>query len=446
MSFISDLDKAIGLSKKNNLPLLIYRYDEKDLNWAKSNNYTSSQLILDSIFNDVKVIKKLQEKYILHKFNIRNLELEHDAFYDQFRYYYTPNIIILNSDLSVISFIPLIIFDGKKDIIELINNTIEEQKEKIQRIRYLNNSYKTASISNSELHELIVLENEFSLKTKDKIEKYCHNNGPLTYELVDISQAQNFTSFDFFTEYIMNAPHPEADLLRTGYLNRLIEVAKYKTKDKVEFENCMAMKLKIGEKSGLENMKVVEEFPKNALKFNLEIDNFIEYFEFYVEIIDTINIKKYGELIAEELISRFDSSKKKFLQEQDSLFNWMFREKSIEIGDSIVQLDLNEIAKKSENNYNKKTVLLLNSICWQYAINIKDQEAINKAISWAEFGLTINSSSYLLDTYAHLLYKIGKKNKAIENQKQALLKGELENIGKKTLENMKSFLKNMESE
>ncbi len=38
MSFISDLDKAIGLSKKNNLPLLIYRYDEKDLNWAKSNN------------------------------------------------------------------------------------------------------------------------------------------------------------------------------------------------------------------------------------------------------------------------------------------------------------------------------------------------------------------------------------------------------------------------
>ena len=122
-SFISDLDKAIGLSKKNNLPFLIYRYDEKNLNWEKSNNYTSPQLILDSIFNDIKVIIKLQEKYILHKFNIRNPELGHDTFYDQFRYYYTPNIIILNSDLSIMSFIPLITFDGDKSIIELIKNT-----------------------------------------------------------------------------------------------------------------------------------------------------------------------------------------------------------------------------------------------------------------------------------------------------------------------------------
>ncbi len=123
----------------------------------------------------------------------------------------------------------------------------------------------------------------------------------------------------------------------------------------------------------------------------------------------------------------------------------MFRSRSIEIGDSIVQLDLNETTKKIENDYIKETVSLLNSICWQYAININNREAIKKAINWAEFGLKINNSSYLLDTYAHLLYKTGKKNKAIEIQEQALLKGELENIGKNSLENMKSFLKGMKS-
>jgi len=63
----------------------------------------------------------------------------------------------------------------------------------------------------------------------------------------------------------------------------------------------------------------------------------------------------------------------------------------------------------------------LNSIAWLFFEKVTDKEALNNALRWSKRSLEISSDNYMfLDTYANLLYKTGKRRKAISQQTKAL--------------------------
>jgi len=63
----------------------------------------------------------------------------------------------------------------------------------------------------------------------------------------------------------------------------------------------------------------------------------------------------------------------------------------------------------------------LNNIAWNFFEKVTDKDALNNALRWSKRSLDIEPDNYMyLDTYANLLYKLGKKNKAIAVQNKTL--------------------------
>lgn len=62
----------------------------------------------------------------------------------------------------------------------------------------------------------------------------------------------------------------------------------------------------------------------------------------------------------------------------------------------------------------------LNSVAWYFFKNTDEPEHLISAEKWAERAVTLEPSHHILDTYANLLFKNGKNEKALKIGKQAL--------------------------
>jgi hypothetical protein len=63
----------------------------------------------------------------------------------------------------------------------------------------------------------------------------------------------------------------------------------------------------------------------------------------------------------------------------------------------------------------------LNMIAWGFYEKVTDNNALKNALRWSKRSLEISPNNYMyLDTYAHILHKLGKKTKAVQTQTRAL--------------------------
>lgn len=102
--------------------------------------------------------------------------------------------------------------------------------------------------------------------------------------------------------------------------------------------------------------------------------------------------------------------------------------------DSLLKMD-----KKSLSKYSQ----LLNDIAWTHFEKVSDSKALNNAVIWSKKSVDLNPANYsFMDTYANLLFKTGKTNKAIEQQTLAISlarkSGEDTKELEETLQKMKS--------
>jgi len=93
--------------------------------------------------------------------------------------------------------------------------------------------------------------------------------------------------------------------------------------------------------------------------------------------------------------------------------------------------DYSKLAIANVDKYYMKDASALNNICWTFYENMNDKEVLGKAEIWAKKACELEPSYANLDTYAAVLYKIGRKqlatetaNKAIERAKKEKLKPE----------------------
>ncbi|WP_375444320.1 thioredoxin family protein [uncultured Fibrella sp.] len=64
----------------------------------------------------------------------------------------------------------------------------------------------------------------------------------------------------------------------------------------------------------------------------------------------------------------------------------------------------------------------LNSLAWTYFETMTDPSDLNKALAWSGRSLELERNPALLDTYAQLLGKLGRKKEAIQYEEEALAK------------------------
>ncbi len=72
--------------------------------------------------------------------------------------------------------------------------------------------------------------------------------------------------------------------------------------------------------------------------------------------------------------------------------------------------------------------LIMNNICWAIYENIDDTLILDSALTWIQKSIAIYESYYNTDTYAALLYKLGRKEDALRACERALILAEQEKI------------------
>lgn len=113
-----------------------------------------------------------------------------------------------------------------------------------------------------------------------------------------------------------------------------------------------------------------------------------------------------------EQIKKIDFEKKdQLLVEIDLEFFDLKKDK-----ESYIKLASSGVVEKYLFNYGN----LLNNIAWYFFENTDDTILLNKALVWAKRSVELSSDHYNNDTYANLLFKVGRKDEAIEYEKNAI--------------------------
>lgn len=79
-----------------------------------------------------------------------------------------------------------------------------------------------------------------------------------------------------------------------------------------------------------------------------------------------------------------------------------------------------KIAEEYIRSYGGANYNFLNEVSWTMYKNITDKKQLKKALGWAEQSVRINENVYNLDTYAHLLDVLGKKEEAVKYEERAI--------------------------
>jgi thioredoxin-related protein len=88
--------------------------------------------------------------------------------------------------------------------------------------------------------------------------------------------------------------------------------------------------------------------------------------------------------------------------------------------------DYAKLATTHVDTYYLKDANTLNSIAWTFYEKVEDKDALLKAESWASKACEIEKSYANLDTYAAVLYKVGKKDLALQTANKAIDKAKKE--------------------
>jgi hypothetical protein len=86
------------------------------------------------------------------------------------------------------------------------------------------------------------------------------------------------------------------------------------------------------------------------------------------------------------------------------------------------------------DNAQKSTAFQLNEYAWGYVQMISNPKDLEDALKWSEKAIFLSESPINLDTYAHLLSKLGRKKEAKKAEKKAIKLAKKEGSDTKDLE------------
>jgi thioredoxin-related protein len=153
---------------------------------------------------------------------------------------------------------------------------------------------------------------------------------------------------------------------------------------------------------------------------------------------DQASIAKYSERMANDLMKKTPAELKKQDAETFKSIMSSFRQSGQDTTSEMFKARVNMLKSASTNAVAGQ----LNSLAWGYAQSMSDKASWKKALAWSARSLELMpTEAALMDTYANLLYKLGKKKKALQYQEMAVktapddesLKETLEKIKKNTL-------------
>jgi len=130
------------------------------------------------------------------------------------------------------------------------------------------------------------------------------------------------------------------------------------------------------------------------------------------------------------------------MQKEEIYMQYYLRTKDTEMYLKYAADFCNKLMKKGLNSPDKNDLCAnLNSVAWKFFDLTSDVMKLQEALSWSKRSLEIAPGTAMyMDTYANLLYKLGRKDDAIATEEVAIRKAEKEDVAEyqKTLAKMKA--------
>jgi len=428
MEIYTSLKNAQEIAKKEKKKLIILRTDNSTIEFSKRSGYPTSEAKIDLIIKSSQFQNAIKNDFFICSYD-QDKSLIEDQQFVKGKYFYdfTPNIIILDSKLNPLAYIPLSMYEDSNRLDKLIYLALVNFSKDYKTIKELEVTFNKKSIGTDELIKLIKLRANLYLRSKEHWNYFATKNAPLSKEIEFASETylkEDFSIHDVFFKFLMEQDESYNDI-KSSMVSNL--------KDYREMENDIESYqylTTIGDalmKNILSQDDDVSGFLNTMFpewQNGMEETNTLKMIEMYSKagndslLIVTAKrhvnsiLEKYEEKVKNHKISQsaklelFKDAIITNLPPTDTVFNWdEYKNQSIE----------SEVRSLNRDFSNE-----LNQICWYYYEIVDNKDALLEAISWCQESIRLNSSKENNDTMAHLHFKRGDKIKAIEYQTKAL--------------------------
>ncbi|WP_421800207.1 thioredoxin fold domain-containing protein [Haliscomenobacter sp.] len=143
--------------------------------------------------------------------------------------------------------------------------------------------------------------------------------------------------------------------------------------------------------------------------------------------------------IMEQKANSFLSLSNDALKKQDAESLALYKKQAILEGEDTTSAQFVLMREKMKNTVSRNTALELNELAMKYLESMTDKADLTKALAWSARSLELDRDVNFLDTYANLLYKLGRKAEAIKFETEAMEKAspEEKEMFQDTLDKMK---------
>ncbi|MCC6725626.1 MAG: hypothetical protein IT258_14050 [Saprospiraceae bacterium] len=435
---VGSLKGAFEAAKQSKKPLLVIRYEQRMVDYPNTYQNETWDSRLEALLNEAQNKQALSDGFVVYRLNTDTLNAEELQFQDQFMLYYTPNFIVFSSEGELIHFynpIPALLTNDKIDVLGELRDTLKAKATEAQVRHALQGKFDQKTISTKDLLQLITLRTNAHLKSKDAFNELAVRKAPISEELLEPILSQDFKTTDPMVRYILDNFKPKNldwAYYKTALVESLFENAKM-NKDKAEFENVLRLK---GDYSSQAIEMASEAYPENPFldeerhKEYLSEQLISEKFDFYASIADTVNVKKYGNYYAAFVLTDYEKRKKAVVDAEMAVGDYMSNS-FILSGDAkkdSVVLAIRATYEKNremkiiqmEKYFDAENARILNNIAWTYYELITQKADLEKALVWSHKSIELDENAYYQDSYAHLFFKLGDIDKAIEHETKAL--------------------------
>ncbi len=436
----STLDEAFKAAKQTGKPLLVIRYDQQMISYPKTYHDETSDSRLDAILNKEPNKQAMADEIVVYRLRADSLNTSDAQFQDQFLLDYTPNFILFSSEGEFVHFynpIPSDLSAGDVDVLGGLRDTLKTKEAELQLRSSLQGKFDTKAIATPELVQLVTMRTNAHLKSRDALNELALRKVEIPESLLQPLLSQGLKTTDPIVQYILENFKPKNldwAFYKTYLIESLFENAKAK-KDKTEFENVLLLK---GDYSTQAINMASEAYPDYPMfdgenrKEYLDEQLLSEKFDFYASISDTVNVRKYGLQYANYILHDYEERKQAVVDDQIEMSDYMTnsfvltgdaKQDSVVLAIRAAYEKNKEFRrKKEEQNFDSENARILNHISWTFFEVITEKPDLEKALGWSQKSVELEDNLYYLDTYAHLLFKLGFVDKAIEQETKALEK------------------------
>ncbi|MGX7685945.1 hypothetical protein ACWA1C_02175 [Flectobacillus roseus] len=427
-SFEKNLNDAFIKAKKSNKNLLIYRYDSTSIYLSKTNKQNTDDYLLDSLLRVSGEKNIFTKDFVLLPLEINSDKKDEKEFRSELILDFTPDFYVFSPDSTCLAYLKTYL-QGQ----EISKNIIQEIKDSINannqnRISFEQKLY-TNTVSKEELLQIIKKRFLLKLSSLKLLNKYASMEENLTNDLYQFIEVEYITTKDRIVQSFLHEPkvssfQDQRKMLNRVIAQRVLENAK-ENPDKIEFENALMMNQNAFSSSCA--ISLAETLSTNSYLQNEFIQEQLKSaFEYYNWINDTLNIIDYGTRYGNNILRRYWSKQKEYLDlhllQSDFVSNLRMYSNDDERKAAMKENGKNKLKmiKQLGRDYNEAYSKDLNKIAWKIYQSTKKASSLTTALKFSRFSINLWKAPEQLDTYAHLLFALGKTKEAILYQEMAV--------------------------